>query len=69
MRAAAGQIVDLPVLEKPCLVAELECPDPLAVAAVEASDVSASVDVVAVAASDPSVVFEGTQPFVLDPYW
>jgi hypothetical protein len=69
VQAAAGQVVDLPVLEKPCLVAELEYPGPLAVAVVEASAVSASVDVVAVAASDPSVVFVGTQPSVLDPYW
>ena len=67
--AAAGQVANLLVLEKPCLVAELECPGPLAAAVVEASAVAASVGVVAVAASDPSEAFAGTQLFVLDPYW
>ena len=69
VQAAAGQVADLLVPGKPCLAAELECPGPLAVAAVEASAVSASVDVVAVVASDLSVVFAGIQPSVLDPYW
>ena len=69
VQAVAGQVADLLVPGKPCLAAGLECPAPLAVAAVEASAVVASVDVVAVAASDLSVVFADTQPSVLDPYW
>ena len=58
--AAAGQVASL--------AAGLECLGLLA-AAVEASAVAASVGVVAVAASDPSEAFAGTQLFVLDPYW
>ena len=55
--------------ETPCQAADLECLDLLVAAAVVgASAVSASVDVVAVAASDPSEVFAGTLPSVLGPY-
>ena len=67
-QAAADQVADL--LETPYLAAGREFQAPLvAAAAVEASAVAASVDVVAVAASDLSAVFAGTPPSVLDPYW
>ena len=55
------------MLEKPCLVAELECPGPLAAAVVEASAVAASVDVVAVAAFDLFEVSEDRRLFVQGP--
>ena len=65
-QAAADQVADL--LETPYLAAGREFQVPLvAAAAVEASAVSASVDVVAVAAFDLFEVSEDRRPFVQDP--
>ena len=65
-QAAADQVADL--LETPYLAAGREFQVPLvAAAAVEASAVSASVDVVAVAAFDLFVVSEDIRLFVQDP--
>ena len=65
-QAAADQVADL--LETPYLAAGREFQAPLvAAAAVEASAVAASVDVVAVAAFDLFEVSEDTQLFVQGP--
>ena len=65
-QAAADQVADL--LEMPYLAAGREYQVPLvAAAAVEASAVAASVDVVAVAAFDLFAVSEDRRPFVQGP--